>query len=68
MTREDWNKDLRIIDEIVCKSGEALRVLDQDGAHDKTATLRMIYWLAVAVWHLLSDRIKEGSHAGKGTD
>lgn len=58
MTREDWNKDLRIVDEIVCKSGEALRVLDQDGAHEKTATLRMIYWLAVAVWHLLQDKIR----------
>ena len=62
MTRETYEKDLRIVDEIVCKSGEALRVLDQDGAHEKTATLRMIYWLAVAVWHLLSGRIKEGKN------
>lgn len=60
MTREDWNKDLRIVDEIVIKSGEALRVLDQDGAHEKTATLRMIYWIAVAVWHLLLDKVKNG--------
>ena len=59
MTRETYEKDLRIVDEIVCKSGEALRVLDQDGAHEKTATLRMIYWLAVAVWHLLADKIKQ---------
>ena len=63
MTRETYEKDLRIVDEIVIKSGEALRVLDQDGAHEKTATLRMIYWLAVAVWHLLSDKIKEVHHA-----
>ena len=59
MTRETYEKDLRIVDEIVYKSGEALRVLDQDGAHEKTATLRMIYWLAVALWHLLDDKIKE---------
>lgn len=63
MTREDWMRDLRRVDEIVCKSGEALRILDQDGAHEKTATLRMIYWLAVAVWHLLSDKIRGDSHA-----
>ena len=58
MTRETYEKDLRIVDEIVCKSGEALRVLDQDGAHEKTATLRMIYWLSVAVWHMLQDKIR----------
>ena len=58
MTKGQFEKDLRIVDEIVCKSGEALRVLDQDGAHEKTATLRMIYWLAVAVWHLLQDKIR----------
>lgn len=63
MTRDTYEKDLRVVDEIVIKSGEALRVLDQDGAHEKTATLRMIYWIAVAVWHLLSDKIKEGNHA-----
>ena len=58
MTKGQFEKDLRIVDEIVCKSGEALRVLDQDGAHEKTATLRMIYWLAVALWHLLQDKIR----------
>ena len=58
MTRETYEKDLRIIDEIVCKSGEALRILDADKAHEKTATLRMIYWLAVAMWHLLQDKIR----------
>lgn len=58
MTRETYEKDLRIVDEIVIKSGEALRVLDQDGAHEKTATLRMIYWIAVALWHLLQDKIR----------
>lgn len=60
MSRDDWNKDLRIVDEIVCKSGEALRILDQEGGHEKTITLRMIYWLAVAMWHLLDDRIRRG--------
>ncbi len=59
MTRETYEKDLRIVDEIVCKSGEALRILDTDGGkHEKTATLRMIYWLAVAVWHLLDDKTR----------
>ena len=57
MTREDWSKDLKVVDEIVCKSGEALRVLDNEG-NTKTATLRMIYWLSVAVWHLLTDKIR----------
>lgn len=58
MTRDEWSKDFRIVDEIVCKSGEALRILDQEGNHEKTATLRMIYWIAVAVWHLLNDKIR----------
>lgn len=58
MTRETYEKDLKVVDEIVCKSGEALRILDQEGNHEKTAVLRMIYWIAVAVWHLLDDKIR----------
>lgn len=68
MTRETWMHDLRMVDDVVMRSGEALRIVDADVAHEKTATLRMIYWLAVAIWHLLDDKIKEGSHAGKKTD
>lgn len=56
MTREVFEKDLRIVDEIVCKSGEALRVLDGEGK--QAVTLRMIYWLSVAVWHLLEKEVK----------
>ena len=60
MKKETLEKDLRVIDEIVCKSGEALRILETQGNHEKTVTLRMIYWLGVAVWHLLDAEIKRG--------
>ena len=64
MDRKTLEKDIRTVDKIVCKSGEALRTLDVDGVQNKTASLRMIYWLAVAVWHLLDIEIKRKDHNG----
>lgn len=58
MTREDWMREYRRVDEIVIKSSEALRVLDQEGKTKNAVTLKLIYWLAVAVWHLLDAKIK----------
>lgn len=53
MTRDDWLHDLRAVDEVVIEAGEKM----QDGK------LRRFWWivysLAVAVWHLLDDKIKE---------
>lgn len=57
MTRETWMHDLRRVDEITLKSCDAIREVEQYGKGD-TAVLRMLYWLAVAVWHLLEDKIK----------
>ena len=57
---DKFKADLRRVDEIAVKAGEAIRILDQEGRHDRTATLRMVYWLAVAVWHLLDKEIKRG--------
>jgi hypothetical protein len=65
MNREQWTKDLRIVDEIVCKSGEALRILDQEGKHENVIVLRMLYWISVAVWHLLDDKIRGMRNDGK---
>ena len=56
MTRDDWVHDLRRVDEIVIKTGEAVQVLNEQGK--RPPTLWMIYWLAVAVWHLLDDKIR----------
>lgn len=64
LDRKTLEKDLRVVDEIVCKSGDELRILDVDGVQNKTALLRMIYWLAVAVWHLLDIEIKRKGHNG----
>lgn len=57
MTRDDWVNDLRRVDEITIKSCESILEAEAFGKGDK-AVLRMLYWLAVAVWHLLDDRIR----------
>lgn len=56
MTREDWVHDLRRVDEIVIKTGEAVQELNEKG--ERPPTLWMIYWLSVAVWHLLEKEVK----------
>ena len=56
MTREDWVHDLRAVDEIVINAGEAVQALNEKG--ERPPTLWMIYWIAVAVWHLLDDKIR----------
>ena len=58
MTRNDWLNDLRRVDEITIRSCDAIREVEAFGKGDK-AVLRMLYWLAVAVWHLLEAKIKE---------
>lgn len=56
MTREDWMRDLRRVDEIVIKTGWEVQELNEKG--ERPPTLWMIYWLAVAVWHLLDAEIR----------
>ena len=53
MTGEQWYKDFREVDDIVIKSGDVLRY-----APEVNMTMRMIHFLAVAVWHLLDDKIR----------
>lgn len=53
MTRKQWMRDFREVDEIVTKSGDVLRY-----APDISMTMRMIHFLAVAVWHLLDDKLR----------
>lgn len=50
MTRDDWLHDLRAVDEVVIESGERM----QGGKH----FWWIVYSLAVAVWHLLQDKIR----------
>ena len=57
MTREDWMHDLRRVDEIAIKTGEAVQILNEQGK--RPPTLWIIYWLSVAVWHLLDAKVKE---------
>jgi hypothetical protein len=53
MTRETWLRDLRNVDDAVMRSGEALRDDPKD-----TLLWRIVYVLAVAVWHLLEDKVR----------
>jgi hypothetical protein len=53
MTRETWMRDLRNVDDAVMRSGEALRDDPKD-----TLLWRIVYVLAVAVWHLLEDKVR----------
>lgn len=57
MNREQWMKDLRQVDEITIETGkfqqQDYRAVDISGL-----VLRSIYWLSVAVWHLLDDKIR----------
>lgn len=53
---ETLNNDLRGIDEIVCKTGQALQILERGGK--PVITLRMIRRLAVAVLHLIQAELK----------
>lgn len=57
MTRETYEKDLRRVDEIVIETGkfqqQDYRAVDLSGL-----VIRSIYWLSVAVWHLLEAEIR----------
>ena len=57
MTRNDWMNDLRRVDEIVIETGkyqqQDYRTVDLSGL-----VIRSIYWLSVAVWHLLEAEIR----------
>lgn len=50
MTRDDWLHDLRAVDEVVIEAGERM----QSGKR----FWWIVYSLAVAVWHLLQDKIR----------
>jgi hypothetical protein len=53
MTRETWTADARHAEDILIYAGEAMR-------NDEKETKRWwaIYWLAVAVYHLLLEKAK----------
>lgn len=53
MTRETWMRDLRMVDDAVMRSGEALHDDPKD-----TLLWRIVYVLAVAVWHLLEEKVR----------
>lgn len=53
MTRETWMRDLRIVDDIVIRTGEAKQ-------NDSGLLWHCLYGLAVAVWHLLEDKVRNG--------
>jgi hypothetical protein len=55
MTRETWIADLRKAEEILQYCGEAMR--NDDG---ETRRWKFMYWLAVAVYHLLMDKVRNG--------
>lgn len=52
MKREVLERDFRTVDDIVIRSGEAAQ-------HSEDITLNMLYWLAVAVWHILDWILKK---------
>ena len=54
MTRETWMRDLRNVDDAVMRSGEALLDDPKD-----SLLWRIVYMLAVAVWHLLEEKVRE---------
>lgn len=54
MTRETWMHDLRMVDDAVMRSGEALRDDPKD-----SFLWRIVYVLAVAMWHLLEEKVRE---------
>lgn len=60
MTKEVFEKDLRRVDEVAIETGkyqqQDYRSVDLSGL-----VIRSIYWLSVAVWHLLENAIREKS-------
>ena len=57
MKREVLERDFRTVDDIVICSGEAAQ-------HSEDITLNMLYWLAVAVWHILDWILKKEKNNG----
>lgn len=57
MTREDWMNDLRRVDEIVIETGK-FQQQDYRSVDLSRLVIRSIYWMAVAVWHLLHEAIR----------
>lgn len=58
MTRETYEKDLRRVDEVVIETGKFLQE-DYRTVNIAELVLKSLYWVSVAVWHLLQDKIKE---------
>lgn len=56
MTKAKWLEDWRNIDKVVMQSSDVLLSDRKDVDH---LVLRFLYVIAVAVWHLLEDKIKE---------
>ena len=54
MKKDDWLRDFRRVDEIVIRAGSEVQENDEH-----FLILQAIYWLSVAVWHLLEDKIKK---------
>ena len=54
MTRETWMRDLRMVDDAVMRSGEALHDEPKD-----SLLWRIVYVLAVAMWHMLEEKVRE---------
>lgn len=55
MTRETWIADLSNAEEILQYCGEAMRNDEKE-----TKRWKFMYWLAVAVYHLLMDKVQNG--------
>lgn len=55
MTRETWIADARHAEDILIYCGEAM--LNDKEQHQRW---KFTYWLAVAVYHLLLDKLKGG--------
>ena len=59
MKIETLEKDLRNVDEIVIKTGEFVNGNNAEIVSAPRASLFYVYWLAVAVWHILDYLIRK---------
>ena len=55
MTRNTWMEDLRNAEEILIYAGEAMH-----NDKDEVRRWKFVYLIAVAVYHLLLDKVKGG--------
>lgn len=66
MTREVFEKDLRIVDEIAIETGKYQQA-DYRAVNLSALVVKSLYWLSVAVWHLLNEAIrrKDGTETNR---